>query len=305
MNFLKLLQSNKIMAKSALLKSSITKKYWMALTGLFLCLFLAGHLAGNLQLIFGTSKDFNEYALFMTTNPAVKILSYLTYASILFHAVDGFLLTIQNKKARPVGYAKTNASANSSFSSRNMAILGTIILVFIATHMVNFWAKMHFDKNMPMVTKSTEGMMGIKNYQLVGTKNSPMPMFNMMTDSVFTPQLVEEITKQTKGKYHLVKKGNQIYNKVDGELVFEGYKDLHKLTIDFFRDSKLGLVYTLLYVLSMLVLAFHLWHGFQSAFQSLGINNKFTPTIKFVGKAFAVIVPLLFAIIPLFIHFKK
>lgn len=293
------------MAKSALLKSSITKKYWMALTGLFLCLFLAGHLAGNLQLIFGTSKDFNEYALFMTTNPAVKILSYLTYASILFHAIDGFLLTIQNKKARPVGYAKTNASANSSFSSRNMAVLGTIILVFIATHMVNFWAKMHFDKNMPMVTKSTEGMMGIKNYQLVGTKNSPMPMFNMMTDSVFTPQLVEEITKQTKGKYHLVKKGNQIYNKVDGELVFEGYKDLYKLTVDFFRDPKFGLVYTLLYVLSMLVLAFHLWHGFQSAFQSLGINNKFTSTIKFIGKAFAVIVPLLFAIIPLFIHFKK
>jgi succinate dehydrogenase / fumarate reductase cytochrome b subunit len=40
------------MAKSALLKSSIAKKYWMALTGLFLCLFLAGHLAGNLTIDF-------------------------------------------------------------------------------------------------------------------------------------------------------------------------------------------------------------------------------------------------------------
>ena len=108
------------MAKSALLKSSIVKKYWMALTGLFLCLFLAGHLAGNLQLIFGTSKQFNEYALFMTTNPAVKLLSYLTYISILFHAIDGIMLTIQNKKARPVGYAKTDGSS-SSLASRNMA----------------------------------------------------------------------------------------------------------------------------------------------------------------------------------------
>jgi succinate dehydrogenase / fumarate reductase cytochrome b subunit len=144
------------MAKSALLKSSIAKKYWMALTGLFLCLFLAGHLAGNLQLIFSDALHFNQYALFMTSNPAVKLLSYLTYISILFHAVDGFLLTYQNIKARPIGYAKNNPSKNSSISSRNMAVLGTLILVFIVTHMVNFWAKMHFDENMPLQTVTVD-----------------------------------------------------------------------------------------------------------------------------------------------------
>ena len=127
------------MAKSALLKSSLAKKYWMALTGLFLCLFLAGHLAGNLQLIFSDALHFNQYALFMTSNPAVKLLSYLTYISILFHALDGFLLTYQNVKARPIGYAKNNPAANSSFSSRNMAVLGSIILVFIAVGTIVFW----------------------------------------------------------------------------------------------------------------------------------------------------------------------
>ena len=140
------------MAKSALLKSSLAKKYWMALTGLFLCTFLAGHLAGNLQLIFGDALQFNQYALFMTTNPAVKLLSYVTYISILFHAIDGILLTIQNKKARPIGYAKENPGANSAWASRNMAVLGTLILVFIVTHMVNFWAVMHFDESMPLQT---------------------------------------------------------------------------------------------------------------------------------------------------------
>src|SRR5690606_1895556 len=100
-------------------------------TGLFLCVFLIGHLAGNLQLIFGDALQFNQYALFMTSNPAVKILSYLTYISIVFHAVDGILLTIQNRKARPIGYAKENAAANSPWASRNMAVLGTLILVFI------------------------------------------------------------------------------------------------------------------------------------------------------------------------------
>ncbi|ANQ47647.2 succinate dehydrogenase cytochrome b subunit [Flammeovirga yaeyamensis] len=53
------------------------------------------------------------------------------------------------------------------------------------------------------------------------------------------------------------------------------------------------------YVISMIILAYHLWHGFASAFQTLGINNKrYTPIISFVGKAYSIIVPLLFAAIP-------
>lgn len=293
------------MAKSALLKSSIVKKYWMALTGLFLCLFLAGHLAGNLQLIFGTSQQFNEYALFMTTNPAVKLLSYLTYISILFHAIDGIMLTIQNKKARPIGYAKTDGSS-SSLASRNMAVLGTVILVFIATHMVNFWAKMHFDKNMPLVQKEMDLGMGQKQIQLVGTKDSQMPFMQLDQSGKLSKEFFETIKTQTQGQYDLeVQNMTKIVNKKTGEVVFEGYKDLYKLTVDFFKDAKYGLLFTIGYVLAMLALAFHLWHGFQSAFQSLGVNNKFTPAIKFFGRAFAIIVPLLFAIIPVILHFKK
>lgn len=297
------------MAKSALLKSSIGKKYWMALTGLFLCLFLVGHLAGNLQLIFGTPLEFNQYALFMTTNPAVKILSYLTYISILFHAVDGILLTIQNRNARPIGYAKTNPSANSSFASRNMAILGTLVLIFIATHMVNFWAKMHFDEKMPVMIQSIESAPGMKADYLVGRNVGqyyPLDQVKLPGESA-PPDGV--IPKQLE-----VRNGTDVYNVNAKVKVGELHKDLHKITFDFFKsENKLfgvipneGLFFTIFYVLSMLALAFHLWHGFQSAFQSLGLNSpKWTPIIKFAGKAFAVIVPLLFAIIPLFIHFSK
>ena len=294
------------MAKSTLLKSSIVKKYWMALTGLFLCLFLAGHLAGNLQLIFGTSQQFNEYALFMTTNPAVKLLSYLTYISIIFHAIDGIMLTIQNKKARPIGYAKTDGSS-SSLASRNMAVLGTVIMVFIATHMVNFWAKMHFDKNMPLVQKEMDNGMGQKQIQLVGTKDSQMPYMQLDQSGKLSKEFFETIKMQTQGQYDLeVQDMTKIVNKKTGEVVFEGYKDLYKLTVDFFKDAKYGLFFTIGYVLAMLALAFHLWHGFQSAFQSLGAtSSKLTPAIKFFGRAFAIIVPLLFAIIPIFLHFKK
>ena len=287
------------MAKSALLKSSIAKKYWMALTGLFLCLFLAGHLAGNLQLLVpNNALNFNQYALFMTSNPAVKLLSYLTYISILFHAIDGILLTIQNKKARPIGYAKTDGSS-SSFASRNMAVLGTIILVFIATHMVNFWAKMHFDKNMPIMTKTIE-VQGQKQVFYVGTQvGQYFPVDQVAKEG-------EKAEQAMMPKQFVIKNRTELYYSQADVKTADLYKDLYKLTVAFFKDAIYGLYFTIGYVLAMLALSFHLWHGFQSAFQTIGVNSsKLTPVIKFFGKAFAIIVPLLFAIIPLILHFKK
>nr|WP_317631991.1 succinate dehydrogenase cytochrome b subunit [uncultured Flavobacterium sp.] len=280
------------MAKSALLKSSIAKKWWMSLTGLFLCVFLVGHLVGNLQLIFGTPLQFNEYALFMTTNPAVKVLSYVTYFSILFHAIDGIMLTVQNKKARPVGYAVKNDKVSSTWASRNMAVLGTLLLVFIATHMVNFWAKMHFSQ-MPLqqqVVKIANPMSGIEE---------EIAVYNF-TDGSAAPTNVVEMGQLE------IKNGKDFYQAGTDLKVKEGYKDLYKITVDFFKDPSLGLVFTIFYVLSMVVLGFHLSHGFASAFQSLGLSNpKYNGLIKTVGLGFSIIVPALFAIIPIYIHFVK
>ena len=58
--------------------------------------------------------------------------------------------------------------------------------------------------------------------------------------------------------------------------------------------------YVAVYVVSMAILAFHLWHGFASSFQTLGLNHvKYNPLIKFVGQTFAIVVPALFALIPI------
>lgn len=275
------------MAKSAILKSSLVKKYWMAFTGLFLCLFLLGHLAGNLQLIFSDALHFNQYALFMTTHPVVKFLSYLTYISILFHAIDGVILTIQNKRARPVSYAKMDKSS-STFSSRNMAVLGTIILIFIVTHMINFWAVMHFDKNMPLQTISVDIQGQKQDYYVTTDMGKFFPK-----DSIQLMQMGLEIRNQT-----------EFFSKQVHVKMGEGYKDLHKITIAFFQDPKIGLLATILYVIAMVALSFHLLHGFQSAFQSLGVTHpKYTLIVKNIGTAFAIIVPSLFAIIPIYIHF--
>jgi len=277
------------MAKSAILKSSLAKKYWMSLTGLFLCLFLVGHLAGNLQLIFSDASHFNEYALFMTTNPVVKILSYVTYISILFHAVDGIMLTIQNRKARPIKYAKENQAANTVWASRNMAVLGTLILIFIVTHMVNFWAVMHFDKNMPLQTAQVDYQGQKYDFYITTAEGKDR----------YIPTNLEQSGLEIRNR-------TEFWDKAGNLKMADGYKDLHKVTFAFFKDPQFGLVATILYVISMIVLAFHLSHGFASAFQSLGANNpKYNGLIKGFGKGFSIIVPFLFAIIPVYIHFSE
>ena len=208
----------------------------MALTGLFLCVFLIAHLAGNLQLLDMSPEGqlkFNAYAKFMTTFPLVKVVSYLLYASILFHAFDGFLLTIQNRKARPVKYAFEKPGANSAWYARQMALLGTLILVFLVIHMKHFWYEMHW------------GELGMDA---------------------------------------------------------DGNKDLYTLVAAAFTQTW----YVALYVVMMCVLAFHLLHGFSSSFQSLGLNHpRYTPIIKNVGVFFAVIVPIFFALIPVWMFVNR
>ncbi|MFN5147637.1 MAG: succinate dehydrogenase cytochrome b subunit [Flavobacteriia bacterium] len=298
------------MSKSAILSSSIAKKYWMALTGLFLCLFLVGHLLGNLQLILKTGEEgrraFNEYAYFMTHNPLIKVMSYLTYLSILFHAIDGILLAIQNKKARPVSYAYNNPGANSSTFARQMAVLGSAILIFIVIHMSNFWWKMKYSSD-PMPLHKVM----VKDPQ----SGQEQGLYVTQTDN-FLPTSAFENTPMGEAQME-IKNGTEFHNKQVKVKMGEGYKDLHSLTVAFFGQDKSeyspifkandkALFAVILYVLAMAVLSFHLMHGFSSAFQSLGLNHKrYMPGITLFGKLFAVLVPLAFALIPIIIFLNK
>lgn len=215
------------------IQSSLGKKLLMALTGLFLIIFLITHLAGNLQLMYGTKEDFNSYAKFMTTFPPIKAVSYLLYASILGHALYGLRLTRENAQARPIRYAANRPGANSTWSSRNMGILGTLIFLFIVIHMKSFWYEMHWGE-------------------------IPLDVNNN--------------------------------------------KDLHAVTVAAFKNP----LYVLFYVLSMAALAFHLMHGFTSAFQTMGWNHsKYTPLVKSAGTGIALLIPALFALIPVVMLLKN
>lgn len=216
--------------------SSLGRKIVMSLTGLFLCLFLVIHLIGNTQLFIDDGgMAFNTYAYKMAHNPLIQIAGWITKIAILLHAIQGLLLWAKNRKAKGTTYAGKKGKKSSTWASRNMAFLGTVLLVFIIVHLGNFWVKAKF---LP------EGL------------------------SAFT---LADGT-ETENLYELV------------SLTFE-------------QSWLVGL-----YVAGMAALAYHMYHGFQSGFQTLGINHKkYTPLIKWVGiTVFAILIPLLYAAMPVF-----
>ena len=216
------------------LASSIGKKIIMSVTGLFLVIFLLGHLAGNLQLLMKDGGEaFNMYADFMMHNPAIQIIAWVTKIGILIHVIYAIILTRQNQAARPVKYAKNKASANSHWTSRFMPQWGIVILVFIVIHLIDFWAKAHYGP-------------------------------------------IEDIT----------------YGEVTVANLFAVVQQKFQVTW-----------VVAFYAISMLMIAFHLWHGVKSGFQSLGINHsKYNPIIANLGALIAVIVPILFAVIPVYMY---
>jgi succinate dehydrogenase / fumarate reductase cytochrome b subunit len=132
--------------------SSIGRKLIMSLTGLFLVLFLIIHLIGNFQLLYNDGGEaFNTYAYFMVHNPLIKVVSFGLYFFILLHAFQGVILWWKNRSAKTQRYAVTSTQ-QSTWTSRNMALLGILIFVFLCIHMGDFWFKMKFTDQLAQVT---------------------------------------------------------------------------------------------------------------------------------------------------------
>jgi len=120
------------------------RKSLIALTGLFLCVFLVVHLSANAILLLPNdiaSELYNSYSHALRENPLITVVAYVLYISIILHAVVALLITLHNKKAKPSKYIMDKSQQNSTWYSRNMGILGTLILIFIIIHLANFWAR--------------------------------------------------------------------------------------------------------------------------------------------------------------------
>ena len=221
------------MSQSSLLKSSIAKKIAMALSGLFLIMFLSLHFFINMTSVF-SSEAFNSMSHFMGYNPLVQfIMQPILIAGVVFHFVMGMVLEVKNRSARPIAYAKYNGAANATWASRNMIISGLVVLAFLGLHFYDFW--------LAEIT-----------YKYINA--SPVE------ETRYFPELVHKFASPVR---------------------------------------------TGLYVIAFILLSIHLWHGFNSSFQSVGFNNKYSKSLHKLGYGFAIVVPFGFIFIALFHHFNQ
>lgn len=145
---------------SNFLFASIGRKFIMSLSGIFLMMFILVHLTVNLMLIFDDSGElFNQGANFMATNPVIKIVEPLLGLGFMIHILWSFIISYQNWKARPIPYNKKDAKESSTWASRNMLILGALILVFLVIHIINFfWVLKFGPHSLPSVTIGGKSM---------------------------------------------------------------------------------------------------------------------------------------------------
>lgn len=121
--------------------SSIGKKLVMSLSGLFLIVFLLVHLVANL-FFYGGEDAYNAMCEFMDTNPLIKIMVPVLAAGFVIHIAWATVITLKNQTARPVKYKTQDLSKSSAWESRNMYVLGIIVLGVLAWHLNDFWANM-------------------------------------------------------------------------------------------------------------------------------------------------------------------
>ncbi len=127
--------------------SSIGKKLIMSISGLFLILFLFIHAFVNaLSLI--SDEAFQAGCEFMSL-PIVTVMVPVLAAGFIIHIVYAFILNAMNLKARgPQRYAVANKAKTDDWASKNMLVLGIIVLGALAFHLTHFWAKMQLPEMM-------------------------------------------------------------------------------------------------------------------------------------------------------------
>lgn len=211
--------------------SSLGKKYVMALTGIFLITFLIVH-AGINSCIFlnDNGETYNAVAHFMSHNWIVRFLEVGLFVGLIMHIVQGLILWKQNAQARPVRYYSNKPERNSTWYSRSMGILGSLLLIFLVVHLSKFY---------------------------VGTK--------------------EALYFENDAPHNL-------------------YEEMKEV----FANPWIVLIYTL----GVISLFWHLLHGFQSSFQTMGTTNKkLKAIINKVGIGYTIIICILFLLMPISFFF--
>ena len=131
---------------SYLFTSAVGRKIVMALTGLFLISFLLVHVGLNScifnDLPFFDPNDngsmFNRAAYFMGNSLVIRIIEIGLFAGFLLHIIQGYVVEGKNRSKRGRGYKIELGSRGSTWMSRSMALLGTLIFIYLVIHVAQY-----------------------------------------------------------------------------------------------------------------------------------------------------------------------
>ncbi len=267
-----------------LLTTSVAKKILSALTGLLLCGYLIAHLAGNLLIFAPTNRPFNTWGNFLNGLPFLPLIELALLGLILMHIYTGLRVYLENKRARPQEYHQRRWTRDSknlegphksrkSVGSTTMAISGVITMVLLALHVWHFKYGRHIALNQSGNT--------------------------MLRDERGRPKYDQNGEARGAGSepVSLTTSGEKVETMSEAEHEGVG-RDLAQLLLVEYK--KPGIV--LLYVIGLGLLGMHLYHGFASAFQSVGIRG-YGRGFMWAGYIFTTVIIGGFILIPVLLFF--
>ncbi|HVG17114.1 MAG TPA: succinate dehydrogenase cytochrome b subunit, partial [Chitinophagaceae bacterium] len=212
--------------------------------GLFLISFLLVHVGLNATIfndlpLFNPEDNgsmFNRAAHFMGSSLVIRIMEIGLFAGLLTHIFQGYAIEVKNRSMRDQGYKIALGNRGSKWYGRSMALLGTLVFIFLIVHVAQFWVPSRITHDLEPATY--------------------------------------------------------------------GYTETHNLFLRMFEVFQNPLI-VILYILGVIALAYHLFHGFHSAFRTIGVHNKkYLALLKTLGYGFTAIVAILFILMPVSMYFQ-
>ena len=268
--------------------SSITKKLLVALFASFLLIFLLFHMTANLFILAKDGGDaYSAFCHFMGTNIFVKVFEVILFGCLVLHLCLASYLWFQNRRNRPVGYKKPSRTKTGK-GSKLMMITGSLLLVCIVFHFYDFYfVKLNFVEGTYMV-KTEDFMVSDPNQEV--SEEAQMVFMNLLNEGKASKdmQWIRQISTDER----------DVLQQAFPEAEFE--PDFYHMARQKFSVWHIVLCYLLFFS----IVGIHIRHGFQSAFQTFGLNHyKYSRLIEILGVVYTWVVILGFAIVPLGVFF--
>lgn len=271
--------------------SSITKKLLVGLLGAFLLVFLLFHMVANLFILADDGGDtYSAFCHFMSSNMFVKIAEMVLLICFLLHMILSGYLWFSNRGKRPVRYHQPSRTKTAKGSKLAM-ISGSLLLVLLFFHFYDFYfVKINVVKGGNYMVKTEDFVLSDPDQEV--SEAAQIVVMQAIQD--------QKVSKDGQWLRKLSAEDKEILQENFPEAEFE--PDFYNTAREKFSVWHIVICYLIFFF----VVGLHIRHGFESAFQTFGLNHyKYSRLIEILGIIYCWVICLGFAIVPLSIFLLK